>query len=71
MVIQEMKMKYNHILNRYYNGCNYIEANPDEFNKYFYKIMEFKKELEDILKEIIQTGEIPTNEEILGGFEIC
>lgn len=71
MVVEELKMKYNCILNRYYNGCNYIEAHPDEFDKYFYKILEFKEELEDILKEIIQKGETPENEEILGGFEIC
>ena len=40
----EEKMKYNYFLNRYYNGCNYVEAHPDEFNKYIDKIEEFKEE---------------------------
>lgn len=68
--MQELKMKYNGILNRYYNGCNYIEANPDEFNKYIDKIMEFKNQLDGILTEI-EKKQIVTENEVLGGFEIC
>lgn len=70
MVVQELKMKYNYILNRYYNGCNYIEANPNEFDKYIDKIMNFKSELEEILTEIEKKQTITENE-ILGGFDIC
>ncbi len=70
LVMQELKMKYNYILNRYYNGCNYIEAHPEEFDKYIDKVMMFKKELEEILSKI-QEEEKTTESEILGGFNIC
>ena len=69
-MIQELKMQYNYLLNRYYNGCNYVEVNPDQFNKYIEKIMDFKKELEEILIEIEKQYKV-TEDEILGGFEIC
>ena len=70
MVVQELKMKYNYILNRYYNGCNYIEANPDQFNKYIDRVINFKTQLDEILTEI-EKKQIVTESEILGGFEIC
>ncbi len=70
MVIQELKMNYNYILNRYYNGCNYIEAHPNEFDKYINTIMDFKKQLEKTLIEI-EKEQIVTENEVLGGFEIC
>ena len=63
-------MKYNYVLNRYYNGCNYIEANPDQFNKYIDKVINFKTQLDEILTEI-EKKQIVTESEILGGFEIC
>lgn len=66
----EQKMKYNYYLNRYYNGCNYVEAHPDEFDKYISKIEEFKTELNKLLEEI-QSKEKTSEEEILGGFKIC
>jgi len=66
----EEKMKYNYFLNRYYNGCNYVEAHPDEFNKYIDKIEEFKAELNKLLEQI-RSKEQVSEEEILGGFKIC
>lgn len=66
----EQKMKYNYYLNRYYNGCNYVESHPDEFDKYINKIEEFKTELNKLLEEI-QSKEKTSEEEILGGFKIC
>lgn len=69
-MVEERKMEYNHILNRYYNGCNYIEAHPDEFDKYFDKVMEFKGQLDKLLTEI-QTKQEVSEEEVLGGFKIC
>lgn len=69
-MVEELKMKYNYILNRYYNGCNYVEGKPEEFSKYIESIMNFKEELEKILKEIEKKQEI-SEEEILGGFKIC
>lgn len=70
MVIEELKIQYNYVLNRYYNGCNYVEVNPNEFDKYIEKIMNFKTELEEILTEIEKQYRF-TKDEILGGFEIC
>lgn len=69
-MVEELKMKYNYILNRYYNGCNYIEAHPDENSKYIDNIMDFKRQLEEILEQIENIQ--PANEdEILGGFKVC
>ncbi len=68
--MEKLKKQYNYLLNRYYNGCNYIEENPDQFNKYINKIMDFKKELENILEKI-QNEQKVSEEEILGGFKIC
>ncbi len=68
--IQIIKQKYNYILNRYYNGCNYVEEKPEEFSRYIETIMKFKEELEKLLKEIEKKQEI-SEEEILGGFRIC
>lgn len=68
--IQKIKQKYNYILNRFYNGCNYVEGKPEEFNKYIKSIMKFKEELEKLLEEIEKTQKI-SEEEILGGFKIC
>ncbi|MCI8640669.1 MAG: hypothetical protein HFJ59_02180 [Clostridia bacterium] len=69
-MVEELKMKYNYILNRYYNGCNYVEAHPEEFNKYIDKIMQFKTELDELIK-IIEKKQRISKEEILGGFKIC
>lgn len=68
-MVEEKKIEYNYILNRYYNGCNYIEEHPDEFDKYIDKIMNFKNELENILEEIQKKQQVSENE-ILGGFKI-
>lgn len=68
--MEKLKKQYNYLLNRYYNGCNYVEAHPDEFNKYIGKIEEFKTELNKLLEEI-QCKEKTTEEEVLGGFKIC
>lgn len=68
--MEKLKKQYNYLLNRYYNGCNYIEAHPNEFDKYINKIMEFKAQLDNLLSEI-QTKQEVSEEEILGGFKIC
>ncbi len=68
--MEKLKKQYNYFLNRYYNGCNYVEAHPEEFSKYIGKIEEFKTELNKLLEEI-QSKQKTTEEEILGGFKIC
>lgn len=69
-MVEELKMKYNYILNRYYNGCNYIEAHPDEFEDYIDIVMGFKGQLEELLAKI-ESIQLVSEDDILGGFKIC
>lgn len=69
-MVEELKSEYNHILNRYYNGCNYVVVHPDEFDKYINKIMEFKAKLDKLITQIEKKQNVSKNE-ILGGFKIC
>lgn len=69
-MVDELKIEYNYILNRYYNGCNYVEAHPEEFEKYIDKIMEFKSKLDSLILKIEKEEKIDENQ-ILGGFKIC
>jgi len=68
--IYQLKWKYNNTLNRYYNGCNYITDNPEQFDKYINKVMELKAEIDRLLDKIMDKQNV-TTEEILGGFELC
>lgn len=69
-MVEELKMEYNYILNRYYNGCNYIESHPDEFENYINIVMKFKKQLEELLAKI-ESIQLVSEDDILGGFKIC
>jgi len=69
MVSNELKMEYNYNLNRYYNGCDYIEQHPDETNKYIDEVMKLLAKVNEILDKITNQ-EMITEKEILGGFEI-
>ena len=69
-MVEELKMKYNYILNRYYNGCNYIEAHPDEFEDYINIVMGFKGQLEELLAKIEEI-QLVSEDDILWGFKIC
>lgn len=68
--IYQLKWEYNNILNRYYNGCNYIEEHIDEENKYLPAVLELLNKINLLLKKI-QEKQTVTEEEILGGFELC
>lgn len=62
--MKKLKELYNKTLQRYYNGCNYIEEHMQEADKYLPKVLE----LLDTLNQILQR--IPaTEEEILNGFK--
>ena len=67
--MEDIKKEYNYILNRYYNGCNYVEENPEEFDKYISEIMKFKTKLDEILTKI-EKHEKVSKKEILEGFKI-
>lgn len=62
--MQKIKELYNKILQRYYNGCNYIEEHIEEVDKYLPEVMKLLDKLNQILKKIPAT-----EEEILNGFK--
>ncbi len=63
--MRNLKHQYNNILQRYYNGCNYIEEHMEESEKYLPKVLELLDRLNKILKQIPKA----TEEEILNGFK--
>ena len=62
----ELKRAYNKVLQRFYNGCNYIEEHPEETDKYYPKVLELKNTMDRILEKLSNS----TEEEILNGFKI-
>lgn len=67
--LHELKWNYNHNLNRYYNGCNYIEQNKQDTDKYLAELLSIKENLEIILTEIMENEKV-SEEEILNGFKL-
>lgn len=61
-----LKQQYNQTLQRYYNGCNYIEEHIEEADKYLPVVKELLNRLNQILERIPKA----TEEEILEGFKI-
>ena len=59
-----LKQICNKLLQRYYNGCNYIEEHLEEADKYLPKVLEILNKLNQILRRIPAT-----EEEILNGFK--
>lgn len=62
--MQKLKEIYNKTLQRYYNGCNYLMENPNEWDKYEKSVLKLLDTLNEILKRIPAT-----EEEILNGFK--
>lgn len=62
--MQRIKELYNKTLQRYYNGCNYIEEHIEECDKYLPEVLKLLDKLNQILKRIPAT-----EEEILNGFK--
>lgn len=60
-----LKQEYNKTLERYYNGCNYIEEHPNEINKYLTVVENLLNKLNLILEKIPNI----TDEEVLNGFK--
>lgn len=60
----KLKELYNKTLQRYYNGCNYIEEHIQEADKYLPEVLKLLDTLNQILKRIPAT-----EEEILNGFK--
>ena len=64
--MQNLKELYNKTLQRYYNGCNYIEEHIEEVDKYLPVVKELLNKLNLLIEKI---GNM-TEKEILEGFEI-
>jgi hypothetical protein len=62
--MEEYKQRYNYLLQRYYNGCEYIKNNPETFEKYLPKVLNFLKKMNKILIE----NNITDSNKILNGF---
>lgn len=67
--IYALKWNYNHNLNRYYNGCNYIEQNREDTNKFLPELLSIQENLEILLNEIMKYEDV-TEREILNGFNL-
>ena len=63
--MQKIKEIYNKTLQRYYNGCNYIEEHLEECDKYLPEVMKLLNTLNEVLVRIPNA----TEEEILNGFK--
>ena len=62
--MQKLKEIYNKTLQRYYNGCNYLMENPNEWDKYEKIVLSLLNTLNKILEKVPAT-----EEEILNGFK--
>ncbi len=67
--IKDLKWHYNHNLERYYNGCKYMEEHRNEMDKWIPEILTILETIENLLKEITKYEQVK-KEEILGGFRI-
>lgn len=61
-----MIKKYNHLLKRYYNGCEYITKNPKEWDKYIGTLTQMTKDLEELIREIEKERKLTTIEILEG-----
>lgn len=62
--MEAYKIEYNKLLERYYNGCKYLEKNRDEIEKHLDLLLNIRNKL-DIM---ITKYNITDNEIILNGF---
>lgn len=62
---EDLKKQYNHYLERYKKGCDYIYEHPEEAEKYEGAVIQFLDKLNAILKVVPAT-----EDEIMEGFKI-
>lgn len=49
--MEEYKQRYNYLLNKYYNGCEYVKNHPETFEKYLPNLLTFLQEINKIISE--------------------
>ena len=62
--MEDYKIKYNKLLERYYNGCNYLNNNIGKYDKYIPLLLDILNDMNKIINE----NPSMTNDEILNGF---
>jgi hypothetical protein len=63
--MEDYKIEYNKLLERYYNGCKYLEENRNEIEKHLDLLLNIQNKL-DIM---IEKYNITDTDVILGGFK--
>lgn len=63
--MEDYKVEYNKLLERYYNGCKYLEENRNEINKHLNLLLE----IQNNLNKIIEKNKITDTNIILNGFK--
>lgn len=61
----DIKEKYNKLLVRYYNGCDYLQKHPEQWDKY-YPVLE---KILDEMNRILVLLKITDEEQILYGIK--
>ena len=63
--MEDYKVEYNKLLERYYNGCKYLEENRNEIDKHLNLLLD----IQNNLNKIIERNKITDTNIILNGFE--
>ena len=64
--MEAYKVEYNKLLERYYNGCKYLETNQNEIEKYLDLLLNIKQEL----NIMIEKYNITDKDVILNGYTL-
>lgn len=68
-ILTELKCSYNHLLNRYYNGCKYCEEHKQEVSRWLPEIIRIQQGLNYFLSQIMEYEDVDSKT-ILEGFDI-
>lgn len=63
--MEDYKVEYNKLLERYYNGCKYLEENRNEIDKHLNLLLD----IQNNLNKIIERNKITDTNVILNGFK--
>lgn len=67
--IMSLKKLYNHSLERYCNGCNYIMEHGEEADKWINMLLSILEDMNIYLDEIEKTVDV-SDDEKLNGFNV-